>query len=168
MRTLVIGLAMSAALAGAGLSGAAMAATPNAELAAPIHQFFDSFAKGDMAAVAAAYAPGAITIVDELPPYSWRGPDALKNWLGDLGKDVANRGLTEVSATVGEVSRAEVDGDNAYVIVPAVYAYKQHGAPMHEPSQITFTLVRIAGAWKISGWTWTGPTPTAVVTNAKP
>jgi len=155
MRVVFLGLVSALALAGA----AKAAAPTDAELTAPIHQFFDAFGKGDMAGATAAYAPVDLTIVDELPPYIWRGPDALKAWAADLGKDDANRGLTEPAVTLGEVFRTEVTGDKAYVIIPAIFAYKEHGAPMHDPARMTFTLTHGDGGWKITSWTWTGPKP---------
>jgi hypothetical protein len=142
-----------------GLAGAAAAAPTDAELMAPVHQFFDAFDKGDMAGAAAAYEPGDITIVDELPPYIWQGPDALGAWAQDLGKDIARRELTEPKVTLGEVFRAESDGDKAYLIIPAVFSYNEHGAPRHSPARIAFTLVKGEGGWKITSWTWTGPKP---------
>jgi ketosteroid isomerase-like protein len=154
MKFLMPGLLATAMLAGA----PALAAT-EAELAAPIHQFVDSFNKGDLAGAAAAYAQTDLTIVDELPPYIWRGPGAVRSWAGDLTHDIERRGLSNASLTVGEPIRTEVDGDSAYVIVPAVYAYLEHGKPMNEPARMTYTLMRGPGGWKISSWSWTGLKP---------
>jgi ketosteroid isomerase-like protein len=154
MRVLMLGLAMAL-----GPPGALAAAPTEAELAAPVRQFFDAFDKGDMAGAAAAYAPGDITIVDEVPPFIWRGPDALKAWAAALGADVAKRDQTEPSVSLGEVFRSEVDGDKAYVIIPAIYAYKEKGKPMHDPARMTFTLTLGEAGWKITSWTWTGPKP---------
>ncbi len=154
MRAMALGL-----LLGFGLAGACVAAPTEAELAAPVHAFFDAFDKGDMAGAAAAYAPGVITIVDELPPYIWQGPDALTAWAVDLGKDIQRRSLTEPKVTLGEVFRAESLGDKAYLIIPAVFAYKEGGNPRHSPARMTFTLVKGEAGWKITSWTWTGPKP---------
>jgi ketosteroid isomerase-like protein len=161
----IITLGFMAALAAA---GAAAAATSTASLEKPIHQFIDGFDKGDMVAVAGAYAPGDITIVDEVAPYLWRGPDAVKAWAADLDKDIQTRGLSDASVTLGGVARAEVEGDKAYVIMRATYAYKQHGVAMHEPARMTYTLNKTADGWKITGWAWSGPYPTPVGAAAAP
>ncbi len=161
MRSVLFGLFGALTLGGWALGGAAVAQAPEqAELGAPIHRFVDAFNKGDMTGAAAAYAPADLTIIDELPPYIWRGPGALGAWAGDLMKDVARRGLSNPAVAVGEPVRWEVDGASAYVIAPAVYSYKQNGVDMQEPSRMTFTLAKGADGWKITSWTWTGPKPT--------
>jgi hypothetical protein len=43
--------------------------------------------------------------------------------------------------------------------VPAVYAFKEKGVALREPSQMTFVLKKGASGWLIHGWTWTGPKP---------
>lgn len=134
-----------------------------------IHRLTDAFNKGDMAGAAAAYAPADLTILDELPPYVWRGPDAQQAWTGDLMTDVARRGLSSPAVAVGEPVRWEVDGVSAYVIAPAVHGYKQNGVDMQEPSRMTFTLAKAGDGWKITSWTWTGPKPTPTFNlSAKP
>jgi hypothetical protein len=56
-------------------------------------------------------------------------------------------------------TRVETDGTAAYVVVPAVYTFKQGGAAMRETAQMTFTLKKGAAGWLIHGWTWTGGKP---------
>ena len=142
------------------LAGAAPAEPSDSELAAPIHAFIDAFNKGDGKTAATTHT-GDVAIIDEAPPYVWRGAGAFAAWAADLAANDAKAKITDQSVTIGEPTRTEVAGDRAYVIVPAVYAYKQAGAPMHEPAQMTFALVKTEGGWKIAGWTWTGPKPTA-------
>jgi hypothetical protein len=153
MRSVFIGLA--AALMSAGSATAQTA--PQVQLGTPIHKFIDAFDKGDMAGAAAAYAPGDISIVDEVPPYAWRGPDALQAWAADLAKDAAANGVTGARVEVGEPIRTEIVGARAYAVVPAVYSFKQRGKTMEEPAHMTYTLRDTPDGWKITGWTWTGP-----------
>jgi len=161
MKHFAIGAVLALALA-----GAARAEPSDSELAAPIHAFIDAFNKGDAKAAAATHAPTDLAIIDEVPPYGWRGAGAFGAWAADLAANDAKAKITDQSVTIGEATRTEVDGGKAYVIVPAVYAYKQAGASMREPAQMTFALTQTASGWKIAGWTWTGPKPTAVA--AKP
>ena len=153
MRTLLV------ALSCAFCSVVAAAATPDATLRAPIHQFIDSFNNGDTEKAAAAYASGGVQIIDEVPPYLWQGTDAFSSWANDLGKDAAKNGITNPWVTLGDTVRQEVDGDNAYVIVDAVYTFKLNGTAMRENSQMTFALRKQDDAWRIAGWTWTSPAP---------
>lgn len=138
------------------------AQAPDAELMAPIRTFVDSFNKGDAAAAAATHATGAdLSIVDEVPPYVWRGANAFQAWSASLESDAKKNGITDPAVALGAPTRIERDGDQAYVIVPAVYSFKQGGAPMRESAQMTFVLKKGASGWLIHAWAWTGPKPAA-------
>jgi hypothetical protein len=135
-------------------------AQTDAELMAPIQKFVDSFNKGDGAGAAAAHASGAdLTIIDEVPPFLWRGPKAFQTWAADLEADAKKQGITEPLVTLSKPTRTEKQGDGAYVIVPAVFSFKLGGKPMREAAQMTFVLKKDASGWLIHGWSWTGPKP---------
>jgi hypothetical protein len=69
--------------------------------------------------------------------------------------------------TISPATREEMNGDQAYVVVPAVYTLKERGVAMREAAQFTFVLKKGASGWLIHGWTWTGPKPKAAAV-AKP
>jgi hypothetical protein len=158
MRTLIIGAGALAGLAGALIGGFAHAATAD-DVTAPVTAFVAAFDKGDMK-TAAAQTAGSMTIIDEVAPYSWTGASALTGWAGDLIGGDAKAGITGESVAISAPSRIETSGETAYVVVPAVYSFKDRGAPMSEPAQMTFALHKDAGGWKIAAWTWTGPRAT--------
>jgi len=140
------------------MGAAANAGTPDAELMAPIQRFMDSFNKGDAAAAAATHSPTAdLTIIDEVPPYLWHGAQAFQAWSADLERDDKAHGITDQGVTISAPLRVEASGDGAYVVVPAVYAFKERGVAMSESARMTFVLKKDAGGWLIHGWTWTGP-----------
>ena len=147
---------MLALFCSVGLVATASAATPEAELLAPIHKFVDSFNKGDSAAAEAAHVSTGVIIIDEVPPYLWQGPGAFKAWAKDLDTHDKNAGMTDQQVTLGTVSLTESTGDNAYVAIAAVYSYKQKGVTMNEPAHMTFALRKATDGWKIAAWTWTG------------
>lgn len=149
-------LVVMAALA---LDGSARAATP--DLAVPIRQFMDSLARGDNASAAAACLPD-IAITDEVPPFHWRGKDALAKWGADLASNDKAAGITNQKVAIRAATREVVRGDMAYVIVPATFTFTERGAAMREAAQLTFVLKKQAAGWKIAAWTWTGPAPKAV------
>ena len=154
-----------AALVLSATGGAAMAAeTP---LMAPIHQFIDSFDKGDVKGAAKAFAPGSVSIIDEVPPHVWVGPAALQHWAKDLAAVSKAGGLTDEAVTLGAATREDINGDRGYVVVPAVFAYTEKGAPMREPAQMVYALQKTAQGWLITGWTWTGGTPAPASAAAK-
>ena len=136
------------------------AQTPDAQLTAPIQKFMDSFNKGDVAGAAATHAAGAdLTILDEVPPFLWRGAKAFQEWSTALDSASKQAGITDQMVTISAPTRTETSGDSAYVIVPAVYTYKEKGVAMREAAQMTFVLKKGASGWLIHGWTWTGPKP---------
>jgi hypothetical protein len=153
MKTLILGLVCLT-----GLSASSVAMAANAQLEAPIHQFIDSFNKGDAKAAQATHV-GAPIIIDEVPPHIWQGPKAFQAWAADLAKDDKAHGVSEENVALGDPSREVVSGSRAYVVVPATYAFKQKGVAMREVAQMTFAMKKGARGWKISGWTWTGPDP---------
>jgi ketosteroid isomerase-like protein len=143
----------------AALSLASAASAANPQLEAPIRQFIDAFNKGDAQTAGATHLAAGVSIIDEVPPYIWQGPKAFDAWVADLMKNDAAAGITEEKVTLGAVTREVVSPQTAYVIVAATYTFKQKGAPMREPAQMTFALTNTADGWKIAGWSWTGPDP---------
>jgi len=143
------------------LVAVARATTPDAELLVPIHQFIDSFNKGDAAAAEAANVSTGVTIIDEVPPYLWQGPNAFKTWAKDLDTHDKSAGMTGQQVTLGKVSLTKSAPDNAYVATEAVYSFKQNGVAMRQPAHMTFALRKGAGGWKIAAWSWTASKPQA-------
>jgi ketosteroid isomerase-like protein len=157
-----------AALVWCVLGAPASAQTPDAELMAPIQKFIDSFNKGDVAAAAATHTATAdLVIIDEVPPYVWRGAKAFHTWSADLESDAKKNGITEPMVRISKATRIEQNGDRSYVVVPAVYTFKQRGTAMRESAQMTVLLKKGAAGWLIEGWTWTGPKPRPASGSAK-
>jgi hypothetical protein len=156
------------ALVGLALAVPASAQT-DAEVMAPIQRFITSFNKGDIAGAAATHGAGVdLTITDEIPPYVWRGPKAFTAWAADLESDAKKNGITDPSVTLGsKPTRVERAGDQAYVIVPAVYNFKLKGTAMRETAQMTVVVKKDAAGWLIHGWTWTGPRAQAAAAPVK-
>jgi ketosteroid isomerase-like protein len=136
-------------------------AASSEDMTAPIHQFIDGFNAGDVNSAYAAYASGDVVIVDEFAPHLWTGPHAPQDWAADYDKHTQATGVTDGSVKYSAPTRTETEGDAAYVVVPTVYIYKEHGKPLTEEGQMTFVLRKEQGAWKIRGWTWTGVKPHA-------
>lgn len=150
MKTIVV-----AALLAAGL-GVTAARAADAGPAATVQTFIAAFNKGDIKAAEATHLPDAI-IVDEMAPHLFRGPGGFQAWVAALTADSKARGRTDESVVLGQVRRQEIEGDAAYVILPADFVFKDKGVAYHEPSQMTAVLKKTAAGWKIGAWTWTGP-----------
>lgn len=134
-------------------------AAPATDVTAPIRQFIDGFNSGDTKSAYAAYASGSISIIDEFPPHLWAGTNAAHAWAADYNKHAAATGVSDGSVKYGDATRTEIEGDQAYVVIPTVYSYKVHGNPTQEEGQMTFVLLHGTSGWKIRGWTWTGVKP---------
>jgi ketosteroid isomerase-like protein len=139
------------------------AQTTDPQVTAPITKFIDAFNKGDMAGAAATHASEAdLVIIDEVPPFLWRGAQALKTWAAALEADSKKHGMSDEKVTLSPATRVESNGTDAYVVVPAVFTFKQGGKAMRESAHMTFALKKGATGWLIHGWTWSGPkAPTA-------
>jgi len=70
-------------------------------------------------------------------------------------------GNTDDLVTDGKPVHVEVSIDRAYVVVPAVYSFKQKGVPMRETAHMAITLQKGQTGWLITGFAWAG-------TRAKP
>ena len=154
-------LQVAGALCALSMLAPAAASAADPAVMAPITQFMAAFNKGDIKAAEATHTADVV-ILDEPPPFVWKGPGACQAWLGDLDRDGKAQGQSAQSVSISAPVREEISGDNAYVIVPATYAFKVKGVAMHEPSRMTFALRKTADGWKISAWTWTGPRATPV------
>ena len=154
MKSLLVGIAVSLALA-----SVAVAKPADPQLMAPINQFGDSFNKGDMKGAIAATTPGGMVIIDEVAPYAWSGPSAMQDWVTSLSATNAAEGLTDILVKLGEPTNVMVSGNHGYVVLPATLTFKAKGKPMHEAAQLTVSLLKGSGGWKMSGWAWTGNPP---------
>lgn len=164
MRYLTIGAIMCLCV---GTSPAVGAQAADPQIVAPITKFIEAFNKGDMAGAAATHASGDVVIVDEVPPFLWKGPQALQAWAADLEADAKKRGITDPKVTLSPATRVETSGSDAYAVVPAVYTFTEGGVAMRESAQMTFALKKAAAGWLIHSWTWTGPRPQKAAGPAK-
>lgn len=125
-----------------------------------VHDFIDAFDRGDGAAAAATQSPD-VSIIDEMAPHAWTAPGAFQGWVGAVMADAKANGQSGNKVTLGEVIRAEDNGDTAYVTMAATYSYSQKGAAISEPARMVFALKKAGGDWKIAAWAWAGDVPKA-------
>ena len=120
-----------------------------------VRQFVDAFNKGDTKTASAACSDQA-SIIDEFPPHEWHGEGACMKWMGAYDEDAKKNGITDPVVTLGRATHVDVNGDRAYVVVPANYIYKQKGKTLREiGSRLTIALAKEGGSWRITGWAWT-------------
>ncbi len=143
------------ALAVTGLVAAPSGAAEKDDAVKAVHQFIDGFNKGDVKSALAACAEQT-SIIDEFSPHEWHGAGACAKWAADFDVDARKNGITDGVVTLGTPRHVDVNGDRAYLVVPADYAFKMKGKDMKElGSTLTVALQKGATGWHIIGWAWT-------------
>ncbi len=133
---------------------AAPAAAPaEAKVVAPFHAFIDAFNKGDMKSAAAPYADDAI-IVDEVPPFEWRGK-AFAGWSADVDVAWKAAGIANGHMALAKATQFAAAKDAAYAIIPAHLSFTEKGKPASEDGTFTVALKHLKAGWRITAWTWT-------------
>jgi hypothetical protein len=138
----------------AALSAQPVAASDRTDVTAVLHQWVDGFNKGDSkSALAACADQGAI--IDDIAPYEWHGPGMCSKWMDSFNAWVAKDGITEGNATAGKARHINIDGAQAYAVLPMTLSWKQHGNPIKETGAIwTVSLAKGDLGWRITGWSW--------------
>jgi len=160
-------IALFGTIALLGIYAAAGAATPEAQLMAPIRLLNDSFNKGDMKTAASTLSSSGVTIIDEISPHVWEGANAFDTWLKTYAAFEQTEGITGDVYKMGKPTRVVVGSDRGYVVLPVVYTFNQKGVTMREAAHMVFTLQKETAAWLITGFTWVGATAKPVAGAAK-
>jgi hypothetical protein len=100
-----------------------------------------------------------VAIVDEFPPHVWIGPNAAAGWAAAQAADAKARADTDEKVTLGAPIRVQIDGNAAYVVTQASYAFTEKGKKMREQATWTFVLERAPAGWLIRSWSWNGHRP---------
>ncbi|MBV8155081.1 MAG: hypothetical protein JOY98_11705 [Candidatus Eremiobacteraeota bacterium] len=143
---------MVSCLFAVGLAIAAGSRAPAAsDPLAAVRQFVDGLNTGNMASSIAACAPQT-AIVDDFAPHTWT---SCADWAKAFAADMKHSDDTSPALTLGKPWQDNVTGNVAYVVVPADFAYKEHGKPMVQKDNVwTFVLKRSAPGWRIVAWAW--------------
>jgi hypothetical protein len=143
------------------------AATPEAQLLAPIRLATDSMNKGDTKTFASTLSSDGVTIIDEIAPHLWAGADAFDRWFKAYGAWVEAAAITDSVYKMGKPTSVVINGDRGYVAVPFFYTFKQKGVATQETAHMVFVLQKEKGAWLITAFTWGAGTPKPATSSAK-
>ena len=99
-----------------------------------------------------ATCSSAVSIVDEVPPHSWQ---SCADWWSSYQSFAKTNHVTAGAVTIGRPTNVQLTGNTAYVVWPATFTYRQSGKPQREAGIFTVAFTKAAGAWLMSGWTWT-------------
>ena len=83
-----------------------------------VRQYVEGFNNGDSAAMAGTCAD-PMQILDGMSPHVWQGPTAAEDWWRDVLAEGEHLGASGYRIALGEARHVDVNGDYAYVVVPA-------------------------------------------------
>jgi ketosteroid isomerase-like protein len=137
--------------------GAATAAEPSgddkAAVVSLLKETIAAWSRNDIDTATRHLSP-SIVITDNTAPYFFNGPTAASDWQKAFAADVKAHDITDPWETLGKPTEVEVDGPHAYIAVPAVYGFKQHGKPIRIKSTVTVAMEKSGNDWSIVSWTW--------------
>jgi ketosteroid isomerase-like protein len=109
----------------------------------------------DASGLAGAFTSDGL-VVDENPPFEWRGANAGTAWWKDDSASFAAGKLTHIHVTAASApSEYRLQGNAAYLILPMHVTAKAGGKPFESHGAMTYTFRKVSGAWKISTMFWT-------------
>ena len=80
------------------------------------------------------------TIVEDIAPFMWQGPQAGSEWLAAMATNAERLGVTSVAMELGEALRIEVDEGAAYAIFAGTVQLERADRTLREPGLLTFAL----------------------------
>ena len=145
---LIVGLLVACSV------GTPVLASDESDVMAVVKAYLADMNNGDVANFTKRCAPQAI-ILDDFPPHVWQGATACTDWLNALIAYDEKTGVSPIGLTIGEPRRISIDGDHAYVVLPAGYQYKEKGKMINETGSVwTVALQKMADGWRVTGWAW--------------
>ena len=116
--------------------------------------YVESFNNGDSAAMAATCAD-PMQILDGMSPHVWQGPTAAEDWWKDVLAEGEHLGASGYHIALGEPRHVDVDGQNAYVVVPASMTFDLRGNQVKQTGSVwTVALRKVAADWRLAAWAW--------------
>lgn len=108
----------------------------------------------DPAAFAGRFTDDA-SVVDENPPFVWRGSGAGVAWWRVVQTVVQKAQLTHLKATNVRVGEFKQTATDAYMVEAMTITGIAQAKPFAESGTLTYTFHATAGKWLISTMVWT-------------
>jgi ketosteroid isomerase-like protein len=109
---------------------------------------------GDASGLAALFTADAV-MVDENPPFVWRGTGAGVAWWHVVDAVIQKATLKDFRATNVRVSEFRSSGSDAYMVQVLTILAVANGKPFAESGTMTYTFHNAGGKWLISSAVWT-------------
>jgi ketosteroid isomerase-like protein len=149
------------------LLAGATPAQPPSTIAALTQTVIDAANANNPAKLAAIYTDDAV-VVDENPPFAWRGATAGTRWWAGVQRALVKEHLElHVTASPPSDFMTDREGDDAYVTQRLIISVTAGGKTADEHGTQTYTFHKgDDGDWKISRQIWTTTPPVPPGTNA--
>lgn len=122
---------------------------------ATLQRYIDAFNGADVDTMAAIFADKG-SILDGMPPHTWLGESATRDWYRDVMAESEHIGAADYFVTLGSPQHYDISGDRAYVVVPATMSFIRHGKAVTQTgASLTVALHDKPGGWRIIAWAWT-------------
>jgi ketosteroid isomerase-like protein len=108
----------------------------------------------DASAFAGLYTNDAV-VVDENPPFLWRGAGAGTAWWHVVDAVTQKMNLTQLKAIDVRISEFKQSPTDAYLIQPMTVSGIAGRKPFAEAGTMTYTFRKVGGTWLISSQVWT-------------
>ena len=133
----------------------ASAATPDqTAVMATVNRFIDGFNKANLSEMTSTCEPSA-SLIDDFAPHIWTGANACGNWYKDFTAWAKANHYTDNTVIAGKPWQLMVEGNHAYVVLPAKYTWLENGKPGQLSGSVyTLVLGKTKTGWLIAGWTW--------------
>jgi ketosteroid isomerase-like protein len=93
-------------------------------------------------------------VVDENPPFVWRGAGAGVAWWRIVDQVLQNHKMTHFKASGVRISEFLQAGTDAYLVQPLTLTGIAGGKPFAESGTLTYTFHDAGGTWLISTLVW--------------
>ena len=104
------------------------------------------------AAIAEAFAPRGVTIIENFAPYVFAGPSAVVAWRGAMLEHLAATSGLEHS--FGPACDFAQDGDEAFFTLPTMWRGFTRARRFIEHGGWAFVLARDQAIWRVRAYAW--------------
>jgi ketosteroid isomerase-like protein len=130
----------------------------SADIESAVSAFVEEVNSGKIDAALARFTHDA-TIVEDIAPYKWRGPEAGAEWLTAMAANAERLAVADVVMDLGAAQRIEVEGSAGYAVFAGTVLLRKADQTLREAGLLTFAFERHLDHWLIAALTWTGERP---------
>ena len=130
------------------------APAPSAAMLAPIDGIVSFMTRLPPGVHPDVFVGQGLTIVENFPPYLFRGPTAASAWEQGFRRHATDDDYTQLAVQFGPARDFSVTGDRAYFCLPTTWTGLTHGKPFEEHGAWAFVVQRGAKGWRILAYGW--------------